>query len=714
MEFVNPAILAGTVLIAAPILLHLIIRQKPKHVLFPALRFLQQRHLTNKRTLRLRHLLLLLLRIAAVALLAISLSRPSLVSSGGQGDPHAPVAVAIVVDTSPRMEYQQDKKSRLDVVKELAGQILEDLPAESEVAVIDSAPGQATFQVDLASARDRVERLTSTTAAKPISRQITMAIQLLKESPLERKEIFLFSDQSKAAWEAEPDPTLPERIAQLPQMGMYFLDVGVERPQNAAIMQLRLSHQILPKNSDLVVLADVASQGLNEQRPVKIFLLDANGKPQLKGEATVSLSPSANSSVEFSLGGLEAGFHHGLLRVVGTDGLESDDTRYFSIATRNPWKVLLVSSRPVEDHVFFLWEAIAPTDHRKNARARFDCRLIDESTLKDELLEEYAAVVLVDPTSIVEEQWKRLGDYVTLGGGLGVFLGAGASPDALNLAAPQQLLPGPLRFQARAPDGDVYPNSNQDQHELMAKFRPLRDSVAWDAFPVFRYWQFESLAQGVANVLSFANNDPFLLERPVGRGRVITATTPLGEAITIPTEDQWNLLATGFEPWPYVMLTNETMLYLVGSSEEKLNYYTNEQASIKLASDQLFEQYLVIPPRGEPFRQSPDPGQNSITFTGTEWPGNYRAGAGGAEHGVDFGFSVNIPGTFSDLERLPQERLTEILGEAKFQLARTPSELDRKLTQGRVGRELFSTLILLLVLVVVGEYFLSNRFYREN
>ena len=47
MSFVHPLLLSGLVLAGIPILVHLIMRQKPKHLLFPAMRFLLQRHRTN-------------------------------------------------------------------------------------------------------------------------------------------------------------------------------------------------------------------------------------------------------------------------------------------------------------------------------------------------------------------------------------------------------------------------------------------------------------------------------------------------------------------------------------------------------------------------------------------------------------------------------------------------------------------------------------------
>ena len=67
MTFIHPLLLGGLLLVGIPVLIHLIMRQKPKHLLFPAVRFLLQRQKTNQRKLQLRHLLLLALRMLLLA-----------------------------------------------------------------------------------------------------------------------------------------------------------------------------------------------------------------------------------------------------------------------------------------------------------------------------------------------------------------------------------------------------------------------------------------------------------------------------------------------------------------------------------------------------------------------------------------------------------------------------------------------------------------------
>ena len=85
MSLINPALLYGFAFIAIPVLLHFLMRVKPKKFMFPALRLIQKRRLQNVRRMRLRHVWLLLLRIAVLAAIVGALLRPSLPAATSAG-----------------------------------------------------------------------------------------------------------------------------------------------------------------------------------------------------------------------------------------------------------------------------------------------------------------------------------------------------------------------------------------------------------------------------------------------------------------------------------------------------------------------------------------------------------------------------------------------------------------------------------------------------
>src|SRR5262245_52145208 len=143
MTFVFPFLLGGLVLVGIPVLIHLIMRQKPKTLAFPAFRFLVQRHRTNLRKLRLRHLLLLALRIGLILLICLALARPKVFNEALKLGSDRPVAAILVFDTSPSMEYTvssaKGKLTRLDDAKRRGRELLGQLPDGSRVLVLDTA-----------------------------------------------------------------------------------------------------------------------------------------------------------------------------------------------------------------------------------------------------------------------------------------------------------------------------------------------------------------------------------------------------------------------------------------------------------------------------------------------------------------------------------------------------------------------------------------------
>lgn len=93
----NPLLLWGAAAVAAPILIHLLLRQRPRPRPWAAMRWLLAAMQAAQRRYKLTNLLLLLLRCLVVAALALALSRPSLAGFGRGG------RLVVVVDISASM-----------------------------------------------------------------------------------------------------------------------------------------------------------------------------------------------------------------------------------------------------------------------------------------------------------------------------------------------------------------------------------------------------------------------------------------------------------------------------------------------------------------------------------------------------------------------------------------------------------------------------------
>lgn len=710
MSFVHVSLLAGTALVTLPIVLHLIMRRRPRHLEFPALRFVRRRHETNRRQLRLRHLLLMLLRIAAIALLAFALARPSIRFSGALGSQEAPVAAALVFDTSPRMEYRHENHTRVQVAQQFGGRLLAQLPRESQVAVLDTRLGPAAFQVDRGAALAQIDRLEIVANSQPLSRVIEEALRLVGQSELDRKEVYIFTDLAEAAWPPEAASRVKSRLEELHGAGIYVIDVGVEKPVNFALGDLRLSSQVFSTRGDLNVDTTLRHAGVAEQRSVLLYLLDSARKPQKRNEQVVRLVPGEASEVRLKVGALEPGVHQGFVRVGGQDGLPSDDVRYFTVQVTRPWKILVAAPPPAEQYALFFVEAITPSEIRKQGRARFECQMVDQAELKSRNLASYSAVCLLDPTPLEADVWRKLANYAADGHGVAVFLGRNARPiDSFNQPDAQSLLAGKLQLQARRPDGELHLAPRDYQHPVLKSLARRAGTVPWAAFPVFRYWDLEPTS-GVQPIIRFSDDRPALLERPIGNGRAMTMTTPVSDR---PSQDPWNLLPVG-EAWPFLSVMNQLMIYLVGAGDEQLNYFAGQSAVLRLDPQSKYTTYVVSTPQDLKLPLPVDQQRHLLTFTATDHVGNYRVQAGGEESGVDLGFSVNLSPEQTRLDRLPPDRLSDFFGDRAFRLVRDQGQLDREVTSGRVGRELFPALILIVAMFLGMEHLVSNRFYKNE
>jgi len=708
MTFVNASLLAGTALVVLPIILHLIMRRKPKLMEFPALRFVRNRRDTNVRKLRLRHLILLLLRAGAIALLAFALARPSMKLGSVLGSQQAPVAAALVIDTAARMEYRHENQTRLDAAKEMAAWLLAQLPQESEIAVIDAGPRSPTdFQADRLAAKQHLKRLEPVPDAQTITWAIERALARLATSKLDRKEVYVFTDLTDQAWPSSAAGTLQERIAEVPGASVYVIDVGVEKPIDFALGELRLSKQVLSNRSPLEIQTELRRMGPEDTQAVEVHLIDKDGNEQKRSEEICPVAADETRQLDFVIGSLGVGTHQGVVRLAASDGLEADNVRYFTVEVQPAWRVLIAAPRPVGQHALFLAEALAPSEFRKRGFARFDCKIIDVDQLSAEPLGGCAAVCLVDPTPLDPAVWQKLGDYAAGGGGVAIFLGRNAT-NVISFNAPeaQELLPGKLARQAVNRDGSLFLAPEDVQHPVLAAFREVPGVVPWSQFPVFRYWQLED---PTGTIVRYTDNRPALLERSLGAGRVLTTTTPVSDS---PNDNPWNLLPVG-EAWPFGILVHQMMFYLAGSSEQQFNYVAGQTAVLQIPRDSPYKEYLITAPDGLKFPQPADADRHELSITSTDQVGNYRVEAGGRESGVARGFSVNLAPRQTDLTRAPKEKLGTIFGKADYRIARTKDDIERDISSGRVGRKLFGPLIVLLVIVLALEQLVANRFYRE-
>ncbi len=186
MEFslIHAGLAAGVGLAALPVILHLFMKQTPKHIIFPALRLIRERQKRSRKKMRVKNWLLLLARMAILALMAMALARPRFHSQISLGDESVPTALGLVFDTSLSMQYKEPgkDKTRLDEAKERAAEILRKIPEASQVFVVDSYDPVAKG-ISPSAAQKQIAALTTHPANRPLNVAMGHVYRAVAESP---------------------------------------------------------------------------------------------------------------------------------------------------------------------------------------------------------------------------------------------------------------------------------------------------------------------------------------------------------------------------------------------------------------------------------------------------------------------------------------------------------------------------------------------------
>jgi hypothetical protein len=713
LSFLTPMLLAGTALVAVPVVLHLIMRRKPVKHSFPALRFLRERAVANRRRLRLNHLLLLLLRMAAVALLALALARPTLRGAGWLADSEGPVAAVFVFDTAPRMLLREGNRTRLAQAAEMAKVLFAKLPPTSTVAVLDTSGGAATFSPTVAAAAARVERLAAATPGTTLAGAMAEGLRLLESAPLPRREMYVFTDCSRGAWAGAAPLDL---AASHPDVSVLYVDVGARASRNFSIDSVELASDVIAAGAPALVTVSTSRTGPDANRAVAVEFLGPEGTYVRRAIKPVAWKEGAAAQVSFDVSGLEPGVRQGRVVIDGSDDLEADDVRSFTVEVGRPARVLVAAPAPADRTGWFMVQALAPAALKKAGKARFDVALVDVADLATTAWDDVDGIVLVDPPPLPARTWELLGQWVAGGRGLVVWLGPQAGDAArFNSEASSRVLGGGIVRVWRSPDGGNFLAPAALEHPALAAFRRVGDAVPWQDFPVERHWEFASGAAdgagdgGAVPIAAYRNGLPAILEHRLGTGTVLTITTPVSQPATDP--DAWNTLATGFEPWPFVMLANESLRHVVDTADDR-NIVAGRPAVLHVDRRDVPAAF-VRSPAGDDFPAAIDQAQGTITVTATQVPGNYVVRAGGEAAGFIKGFSANLDAAATDTARLDDGLLRAVLGPAA-RVAHTEQELVRDVNLERVGAELSGWLLLLAAAVIAADWVVANRFYAPR
>ena len=199
MSFLAPLWLGLAGAIAVPLLIHLMRRKIGVRVEFPAARYLARAEREHSRTLRIRNLLLMLLRVLALLAIAVAAARP-IARWAGAG--HAPTAIAIVIDNSLSSTVVVNGHPLLDQFKGMARDVLANATSADRLWLV-TIDGHVRGG-SAGTLRDEINRLEPLSGAGDPAGALSRAAGAVRASGLEARQVALVTDGQRSEWQHMP------------------------------------------------------------------------------------------------------------------------------------------------------------------------------------------------------------------------------------------------------------------------------------------------------------------------------------------------------------------------------------------------------------------------------------------------------------------------------------------------------------------------------
>ncbi|CAB1066137.1 hypothetical protein D1BOALGB6SA_10936 [Olavius sp. associated proteobacterium Delta 1] len=682
MSFLTPWFLLGLLGVAIPLAIHLSRRQKAEKVVFSTIRFLKKTPQKTIRFQQIRQWLLLLIRAAIIALLTIAFARPFLVQTVSDRAGSSPRSVVILLDTSMSMRYGD----AFERAKKAALEVLGSLHAGDEAALVtfSDSTGQVTeLTTDLAQLAGSVPNLDSpgfnSTAYLPALR---LADRMLHSARHPDRTVYLVSDYQRRAVD-----DFDTRWRLSPGVAFEGIKIGDKETANLAVTEVKSPARIMRDQEEHLIIGRVRNLGTRLLPETRLTLkIDE----KIIDTQKVDLGQGTEAVVTFRTKFRKRGIHRGAVTVEDAF-FAPDNTFYFTVDVLRPLAVLgVVDAAAVKaqaDETRWFASALGNRD-----RSLFDLDLVRPAEITGDVLQRYHVVVFLNAGELASTRAEALAAYLEKGGSLLIAPAARVAARTFNRFF-DGMTPAALDQKQIAANGDFLSIAGINQRHPIIKSLGLSQSGDFGAARFHGHWSTKPVP-GSDVILRFDNGEAALLEKKIGRGRVLLLTSSL--------DPQWNNLP---RQGLYVPLLHEMLRYLAFHEEKQPAYTVGEPLRLRL-------------PAGNAVRVTgPNDAETILTST-TGYDVVYRAADRPGFYGVrghqeSDVLAVNVALAESALATVAPEQIgAGLINQAPQAPLTQRAGMAAIAVQAEKSQRWWWWILLVVLFLGLGETLLANRTYR--
>jgi len=521
----SPYLLLGAGAALLPVLIHLIRRNKPEIVHFAAMRFLDMTPLRLLRFQKLKHLLLLIMRILALLLLGLAFARPYLIGEnmpmllGGE-----PRAMAVIVDVSASMVAAD----HFAIAREEARKTIAQASSNDRLWLIGAAHTTELLAegVERKKAEEALSQLALRQTSGNLREALLFADQLLSRAPFQRRAIYLISDLQTS--------NMPAGNLTLNSNAEFFPIAVQPAWQNVALLDGQMIEKsaanstVKPaagENDDAAAYACRVRNFSESEQKIEVRLLQPASSAAPLATKTLTLAARTEQVVQFNPA---SSARRDQTLFFDLQAARDDfplDNQFYLVAQAEKKRRLLVLSGQA-DAAYFVREAL------RLPGAPYQLYEAAPSALIQYQLADFDVVLVAGVAGLNRSEATLLQQFAEQGGGLILTLPANLQTEMYNLfLAP--VLPGKITALVR-------PAASAEKKSALENVALTEIDFGHSIFKIFvdpshgdptaihasHYYRIES-DPAATRLAGFEDGGPALLERAVGKGKVLLWTSSL-------------------------------------------------------------------------------------------------------------------------------------------------------------------------------------------
>ncbi len=371
MIFVNPLFLFALFALAIPIAVHLFNFRKYKHFYFSNTLFLHELKEQTKRQSQLKKILILSLRLLAVAFIVLAFARPFIPLEDNTKQLKGINYIACYIDNSFSMENVSKRGTLLDEAKDKTKSIVDAYAEDDQFLLItnDFQPKHQQF-LTKEEIKKEIQNVQISSSSPQLETVMQYALSFLTQRQTENKLTYLISDFQKSAISFS---SLPKDK----QITTYLVPLKANTVKNIYIDTAWFDSPVFQKGQEITLTVIVRNDTKEniEKLPIKLYI---NNNQKAVSSADIQSNGYAEVKMNFTL--FEEGIQQAYVDIVDYP-ISFDDKLYLSFSVSNNYSIMSIYGEKESPYLYALFGADSNINYQPVQDRSIDYAILKQQDL---------------------------------------------------------------------------------------------------------------------------------------------------------------------------------------------------------------------------------------------------------------------------------------------------------------------------------------------